>query len=533
MKKLFALLLCAALLITLPLTALAAEEDLTEVDLAPESAAMDGELTNEDLFSGYVDSLYLPNPDAYSIGGETAGSKLTGLEADVYNALVPFIKDIAAGRRQYTVITLGKGSSDYPSDVNIPLYGTFADFDRREVVLALRSDFPYEMYWFDYYTGFSINYSYKTATGELTRLSFKFTVASVFRGSDKYLTDLAKTQAAVASAANAWAIVDKHSGKEPYAQFKAYLEEICTLVSYDDDALTSNSAIDNGPWQLIRVFDGNPSTNVVCAGYAKAYQYLCDMAGLTCYYVTGRTSGAHAWNIVTLDGQNYLVDPTNCDTGMWGQDGSLFLAGGSGSGRTGYTISHLNRPGRTLTYLYDEEMLPLWGEKVLTLASRHYSPCDHVYSGSNDATCNRCGHKRQLIETTAMYRLYNPNSGEHFYTGSVQEREQLVLAGWQYEGVAWNAPTKTGKSVYRLFNPNSGDHHYTMSAQERDMLVSVGWKYEGVCWNSASSDQVPLYRLYNPNADCGSHHYTGSKEERNHLVSLGWIYEGIGWYGMP
>jgi len=102
MKKLFALLLCAALLITLPLTALAAEEDLTEVDLAPESAAMDGELTNEDLFSGYVDSLYLPNPDAYSIGGETAGSKLTGLEADVYNALVPFIKDIAAGRRQYT-----------------------------------------------------------------------------------------------------------------------------------------------------------------------------------------------------------------------------------------------------------------------------------------------------------------------------------------------------------------------------------------------------------------------------------------------
>jgi len=135
------------------------------------------------------------------------------------------------------------------------------------------------------------------------------------------------------------------------------------------------------------------------------------------------------------------------------------------------------------------------------------------------------------IITTPMYRLYNPNSGEHFYTGSTEERDMLASVGWQYEGVAWNAPTNAGESVYRLFNPNSGDHHYTMSAQERDMLVGYGWQYEGVCWNSASSDNLPLYRLYNPNADCGSHHYTGSTEERDMLVGVGWIYEGIGWFG--
>ena len=160
---------------------------------------------------------------------------------------------------------------------------------------------------------------------------------------------------------------------------------------------------------------------------------------------------------------------------------------------------------------------------------------NHVYTDSQDKTCEICGKEREVeerIETTPMYRLYNPNTGEHFYTGSKEERNNLTDAGWVYEGVAWNAPTKSGAPVYRLFNPNNGDHHYTMSEAERDMLVSVGWIYEGVAWNSASPSNLPLYRLFNPNADCGSHHYTGSEEERDYLVSLGWHFEGIGWYGM-
>lgn len=157
----------------------------------------------------------------------------------------------------------------------------------------------------------------------------------------------------------------------------------------------------------------------------------------------------------------------------------------------------------------------------------------HVYENDKDTTCELCGYVRKLkVETTPMHRLYNPNSGEHFYTGSLDERDVLVAAGWQYEGIAWNSPVKGGAPVYRLYNPNSGDHHYTMSSDEKDHLVGVGWQYEGIAWNSASSSNVPQYRLYNPNADCGSHHYTGSAEERDYLVSLGWHYEGIGWYGI-
>jgi uncharacterized protein YabE (DUF348 family) len=129
---------------------------------------------------------------------------------------------------------------------------------------------------------------------------------------------------------------------------------------------------------------------------------------------------------------------------------------------------------------------------------------------------------------TGMYRLYNPNSGEHFYTAAIGEKDFLVKVGWKYEGGAWTAPTN-GVDVYRLYNPNAGDHHYTTSKGEKDMLVKVGWKYEGVGWKSGGSSKV--YRLYNPNAKkAGAHHYTLSKGEYDSLIKKGWKGEGVGWY---
>lgn len=130
-----------------------------------------------------------------------------------------------------------------------------------------------------------------------------------------------------------------------------------------------------------------------------------------------------------------------------------------------------------------------------------------------------------------MYRLYNPNSGEHFYTSNTTEKSILKKAGWRHEGVAWVAPND-GEPIYRLYNPNVGDHHYTMSAGERDHLVKVGWRYEGISWHSAANKAVPMWRLYNPKATTGSHHYTSSEFEKDQLAKLhGWQTEGIAWYG--
>ena len=131
-----------------------------------------------------------------------------------------------------------------------------------------------------------------------------------------------------------------------------------------------------------------------------------------------------------------------------------------------------------------------------------------------------------------MYRLYNPNSGEHFYTASGGERDHLVRVGWRSEGTGWTAPKSSDTPVYRLYNPNAGDHHYTTSRGERDHLLSVGWRDEGIGWYSSDTEAVPLYRQYNPNAKAGAHNYTTSRAESDYLVRVGWNYEGIGWYGV-
>lgn len=55
----------------------------------------------------------------------------------------------------------------------------------------------------------------------------------------------------------------------------------------------------------------------VCAGYTRAFQYLCREAGIECAYVEGIAYGfqeddeeAHAWNLVKLDGEYYWTDVT-------------------------------------------------------------------------------------------------------------------------------------------------------------------------------------------------------------------------------
>lgn len=136
------------------------------------------------------------------------------------------------------------------------------------------------------------------------------------------------------------------------------------------------------------------------------------------------------------------------------------------------------------------------------------------------------------VATVQTYRLYNPNSGEHFYTQSNVEKNHLISVGWRYEGIGWTAVAASNTPVYRLYNPYAGDHHYTTSLVERNHLVDVGWRYEGIGWYSDDNKGVALYREYNPNATSGAHHFTSSVLERLNVISAGWRYEGIAWYGV-
>ena len=42
-------------------------------------------------------------------------------------------------------------------------------------------------------------------------------------------------------------------------------------------------------------------------------------------------------------------------------------------------------------------------------------------------------------EENAVYRLYNPNDGQHMFTASHYEAVNLQNLGWTYEGIAFYA----------------------------------------------------------------------------------------------
>ena len=154
------------------------------------------------------------------------------------------------------------------------------------------------------------------------------------------------------------------------------------------------------------------------------------------------------------------------------------------------------------------------------------------YTGTAKATFSIAAAPEPEPEKQAMHRLYNPNSGEHFYTADDAERDGLVELGWNSEGDGWTAPEVSNTPVYRMYNPVAGEHHYTPDVEERDMLVEAGWNDEGIGWYSDDAQTVPLYRDYNPNAFANNHNYTVDKAEHEWLLFLGWRDEGYAWYGM-
>ncbi len=330
---------------------------------------------SEELFAGYVEQMFYGSGgiSTFSVGNRTAGSQLTGDEKVAYDALVPIIRQIAAGERASTDITI---EADFTEN--------YLDFDLTEVYLALLVDLPYEMYWQDKTTAASYGRSYYENTNVLAEVRVQLPVVEAYAGTADYTTNTAKTGATTQAVANANAIVAANVNKNDYQKLLAYRDAICAAVSYNHDAVDEEKETPYGdPWQMIYAFDGDPDTNIVCEGYAKAFQYLCDQtvfgSDISCYSVTGTMdggtgAGGHMWNVVTMeDGFNYIVDVTNSDEGTIGQDGGLFLSGLSGSVAEGYiaTIDETN-----ITFVYDTETKAIWGtdaDSILNISAEDYT----------------------------------------------------------------------------------------------------------------------------------------------------------------
>ena len=140
------------------------------------------------------------------------------------------------------------------------------------------------------------------------------------------------------------------------------------------------------------------------------------------------------------------------------------------------------------------------------------------------------------VSVQSVYRLYNKNTGEHFYTTSATEKNAIARAGWTYEGVGWRAPSYSSSPVYRVYNPNvkGGDHYYTSGKYEASQLVAKGWHWDNngkPVFYSATADKNDVFVAYNPNAQSGAHNYTTSWNEEDNLLNNGWEYPKTAWYG--
>lgn len=359
----------------------------TEVWTVEEGIVPDVDLPeNAELFDGYVYQMFYGDYGA-SLYGNVGGEKLTGDEKIIYDTLKAQIESIASGQRPSTKDIVFSADSSQKLSMIGTLTGTQQEIQKEVSAKAFRvlqyllMDCPYDLYWFDKTSGMGAGAGMMgTGVGDsytLSRINISFAVAQEYQGADKYTVDPAKVNTAKSAVQKAKEIVQTHQNKTDYEKLAAYSREICELVSYNDDAANNSNTAYGNPWQLVWVFDGDENTKVVCEGYAKAFQYLCDLSKFagdtTCYTVTGLMSGGtgagrHMWNIVTIDSGNYLVDVTNCDTGTVGAPDQLFLAGAQGSVAQGYQVTANRIP---IKYTYDASQQAILGD-VLQLAGEAY-----------------------------------------------------------------------------------------------------------------------------------------------------------------
>ena len=107
-------------------------------------------------------------------------------------------------------------------------------------------------------------------------------------------------------------------------------DKLIDLVSYDYELNSMGvdekaGALGSTAYGALVRGDDGTKNHAICGGYALAFEYLCQRAGIPCGYITGianpdagdpDSAGFHAWNIVYIDDNRYEVDTTWDDFDM-------------------------------------------------------------------------------------------------------------------------------------------------------------------------------------------------------------------------
>lgn len=162
----------------------------------------------------------------------------------------------------------------------------------------------------------------------------------------------------------------------------------------------------------------------VCAGYSKAFLYLCQKAGIECIYVPGFTKNniSHAWNLIKLNNNYYWVDTT------WGDpvfadlkdnitNYNYFLVSDSDFLRNHVIDSNVR--------LQDGTLIPL---------NVYFPPC--IDDSLNYYNVNGCYFKdfnKQGIDNYLLYKLNNGKFNNIEFKFSTEHDYKLFLSEY-FEG---------------------------------------------------------------------------------------------------
>lgn len=356
---------------------------------------------NDELFNEYVRRLFYGDFDI-SLLGTSGYDQLNARQKSLYDDIEKAAASIAAGQSTSTakhefgplvyteqeIEAFAGGSIENDEQYKSAVQNLFRA-ERATVFDAVQYDNPFEFYWYDKVSGTQIAYTSTIGADRSVTISgtMDFRVAKDYRSDPdnefSFSVNTSKVTGAISASEKAKEIVAKYAGKSDVDKLKGYKDEICSLAAYNYDAAGDSATPYGDPWQLVWVFDGDESTKVVCEGYAKAFQYLCDLTqfvdgDIRCTTISGQMTGGtgaggHMWNIVKMDdGRNYLVDVTNSDTGTVGSDGGRFLVP--------YTSIVKGPEGKPLEYAfgnteyeYDTELYDLYSADYLNISADPYT----------------------------------------------------------------------------------------------------------------------------------------------------------------
>ena len=370
-------------------------------------------------------------------------SVLNSSEQIMFDGIKEGVTGIADGSTDSPIFAIKMTAAEYQA----------CNFDK--VINALLTDLPYEMYWCNKTEGALREYD-----KENNEAIVRFAVSADYRTSEVLFThpytdsngveqvftvhraDRSKTGAASAAVSNAKKIVAENAALSDLDKLNKYRQTICSLTSYDK-TITSGTEYGD-PWQLIYVFDNDPATEVVCEGYSKAFQLLCNMSSFSndtieCYTITGAFAGrsgteGHMWNVLHMDdGRNYIADITNCDTGNAGSPDLLFLRGCTGgSVESGYVYLS------SLRYIYDSDALSIYSTSELEMSDSDYSSTSVkvTHYPARAATCTASG--------TIEYWMKDGKYYSDNYCKREITKAQTVTAAKGHSWTEW----KTVKSAF-------------------------------------------------------------------------------------